>query len=110
MFRSIKSELGMRPVYHSNKNRVDGHLFITVLAYQLVQVLRVQLKQAGIDDSWKKLRDTLSIQRRNTISMRCRDGQIIHIRKSTNAEPDLMEIYKALNINSNPGGTVKTKK
>ena len=110
VFRSIKSELGMRPVYHSNKNRVDGHLFITVLAYQLVQVLRVQLKQAGIDDSWKKLRDTLSIQRRNTISMRCRDGQTIHIRKSTNAEPDLMEIYKALKINSNPGGTVKTKK
>lgn len=107
VFRSLKSELGLRPVYHSNKDRVDGHLFITVLAYQLVQVLRVQLKQAGIDDSWKKLRDTLSIQRRNTTSMRRSDGRSIHIRKSTSAEPDLMEIYKALNLNSAPGGTVK---
>ena len=107
VFRSLKSELGLRPVYHSNKNRVDGHLFITVLAYQLVQVLRTQLKQAGIDDSWKKLRKTLSIQHRNTTSMRRSDGRTIHIRKSTNAEPDLMEIYKALNLNSNPGGTIK---
>ena len=107
VFRSLKSELGLRPVYHSNKNRVDGHLFITVLAYQLVQVLRTQLKQAGIDDSWKKLRETLSIQHRNTTSMRRSNGRTIHLRKSTNAEPDLMEIYKALKLNSNPRGTIK---
>jgi hypothetical protein len=33
-FRSLKSELGFRPVYHHKEERVDGHLFITVLAYQ----------------------------------------------------------------------------
>jgi len=107
VFRSLKSELGLRPVYHSTKNRVDGHLFITVLAYQLVQVLRVQLKQAGINDSWSQLRDTLSVQRRVTTSMRRRDGRTIHIRKSTNAEPDLQQIYKALKLNLAPGGTKK---
>jgi transposase len=107
VFRSLKSELGLRPVYHSTKNRVDGHLFITVLAYQLVQVLRVQLKRAGINDSWSQLRDTLSVQRRVTTSMRRRDGRTIHIRKSTNAEPDLQQIYKALKLNLAPGGTKK---
>jgi transposase len=125
VFRSLKSELGLRPVYHSSKNRVDGHLmkqlanplsqqagkwlvmFITVLAYQLVQVLRVQLKQAGINDSWEKLRKTLSVQRRSTTSVRRRDGRTIHIRKSTVAEPDLQQIYKALKVNSAPGGMKK---
>jgi len=77
-------------MYHSSKNRVDGHLFITVLAYQCVQVLRLQLKQAGIiNDTWAQLRDTLGVQRRVTCSMRRRDGRTIHIRKSTAAEPDL---------------------
>ena len=32
VFRSLKSELGMRPVYHHKEDRCDGHLFITVLA------------------------------------------------------------------------------
>jgi transposase len=32
VFRSFKSELGLRPVYHHKEIRVDGHLFITVLA------------------------------------------------------------------------------
>lgn len=107
VFRSLKSELGLRPVYHSSKSRVDGHLFITVLAYQCVQVLRVQLKQAGINDSWAQLRDTLSVQRRVTSSMCRRDGRTIHIRKSTVAEPDLQQIYRALKLNSAPGVTKK---
>jgi len=32
VFRSFKSELGLRPVFHHKEIRVDGHLFITVLA------------------------------------------------------------------------------
>ena len=36
VFRSLKSELGMRPVYHQKTHRVEGHIFITLLAYNLV--------------------------------------------------------------------------
>jgi transposase len=107
VFRSLKSELGLRPVYHSTQYRVEGHLFITVLAYQCVQALRLQLKQAGIQDSWRSLREILSVQRRITSSLRRRDGRTLHIRKSTLAEPDLLKIYQALKINSMPGGTKK---
>lgn len=31
-FKSLKSELGLRPVYHQKEERVTGHLFITLLA------------------------------------------------------------------------------
>ncbi|MDR1872434.1 MAG: transposase, partial [Deltaproteobacteria bacterium] len=34
VFRSLKSELGLRPVYHQKKRRIDSHLFISILAYQ----------------------------------------------------------------------------
>ena len=40
-FRSMKSELGLRPVYHQKEYRSDGHLFITVLAYHIVHAIRV---------------------------------------------------------------------
>ena len=36
VFRSLKAELGLRPIYHHKPRRADGHLFITVIAYQLV--------------------------------------------------------------------------
>jgi transposase len=107
VFRSLKSELGLRPVFHSKDDRCDGHLFITVLAYQCVQVLRQSLKQAGITASWASLRRTLSTQRRVTASLRRKDGRTLHVRKSTDAEPDLAQIYKALGIHAAPGGIKK---
>jgi transposase len=107
VFRSLKSELGLRPVFHSKENRCDGHLFITVLAYQCVQVLRTTLKQAGINDSWPGLRQILTVQRRVTASLRRTDGRTIHVRKSTVAEPALKKIYTALGVTSLPGGIRK---
>ncbi|MEN9864890.1 MAG: hypothetical protein RL748_480 [Pseudomonadota bacterium] len=107
VFRSLKTELGLRPVYHSSETRVDGHLFITVLAYQCVQVLRVPLKEAGIQDRWATLRDTLAVQQRVTVSFAQRDGSTLNVRKSTLAEPDLMNIYRAIGVTPAPGGTKK---
>ena len=64
VFRSLKSELGLRPVYFYQEEREDGHLFITVLAYQFVQIIRKQLQAHGIHSRWSPLRDILSVQRR----------------------------------------------
>jgi transposase len=107
VFRSLKTELGLRPVYHSTETRVEGHLFITVLAYQCVQVLRTRLKEAGIHDRWSALRDTLAVQQRVTVRFPQRDGSTLHVRKSTLGEPDLMEIYRAIGVTPSPGGTKK---
>lgn len=107
VFRSLKSELGLRPVFHHKEDRADGHLFITVLAYQCVQVIRTKLKESGIKDSWATLRKTLQVQRRTTTSMRRSDGRTVHVRKTSKAEPALMRIYQALGINAAPGGVKK---
>ena len=107
VFRSLKSELGLRPIYHHKEARVDGHLFISVLAYQLVQLLRRQLKAQGIHVSWTSLREVLQVQRRVTASFRQRDGHTLNVRKSTLAEPELKAIYDALAIDSAPGGIKK---
>jgi transposase len=59
-FRSFKSELGFRPIYHKKDERIDGHLFITILAYQCVTWIRNQLKSANKNYSWKTIRNKLS--------------------------------------------------
>jgi transposase len=104
VFRGLKSELGLRPVYHHKEERTEGHLFITVLAYQLVQAIRRKLADAGETMSWNRLREILSVQRRITATFRQRDGHTMHVRKTTVAEPALRRIYDALGIDAAPGG------
>ena len=55
VFRSLKSELGLRPIDHHKESRAEAHMIISVLAYQAVQLLRRRLKDAGYSERWKKL-------------------------------------------------------
>jgi transposase len=107
-FRSLKSELGMRPVYHQKEHRSDGHLFITVLAYHILHAIRVTLRRQGINDSWTTIRKRLSTQVRITTTMKRDDGKIIHIRQSTQPEMFHKKIYDALGLPHQPGKKVKT--
>ena len=107
VFRSFKSELGLRPIFHHKAERCDGHLFITVLAYQFVQLIRRHLHAKGINASWTMLRETLSSQVRVTATFRRPDGRALHVRKATAAETGQMAIYQALGVDPSPGGMTK---
>ena len=107
VFRSLKSELGLRPIYHHKPVRSEGHLFLTVIAYQLVQVIRKRLKQRGDSSSWTTLRRILEGQQRVTVTFRRGDGRTLHVRKATRAETDQKAIYDALGIDPAPGGVRK---
>lgn len=104
VFRSLKSELGLRPVYHQTAERAEGHLFITILAYQCVQALRNKLKSHEIHDSWQQLRTVMCTQQRISATFRQRNGAVLHIRKATMAEARQQQIYTALKLDSSPGG------
>jgi transposase len=107
VFRSLKSELGLRPVFHQKTKRVSGHLFITLLAYHLIHTIRCQLKTNNIHSSWSDLRKQLKGQDRVTVSMKCRNGDTVHIRKSTRPEPRQQVIYDALGLSHYPGRIIK---
>ena len=108
VFRSLKSELGLRPVFHHKTDRVSAHLFISVLAYHLVHTIRFQLKACGIHLSWEGLRRELAGQDRITVVLKRSDGKTLHIRKTTRAEPRQQVIYDALGLSERPGKTEKT--
>ena len=109
VFRSLKTELGLRPVYHQKTERVTGHLFITVLAYHLVHTIRYRLKSTDINSSWGDLRKQLEGQARVTVTMKQKDGNIVHVRKSTRPELQQQKIYTALRLSSHPGKTITTE-
>jgi hypothetical protein len=43
-FRTLKGDLGLRPVYHHKPERIEAHLFVAFLAYCLATTLRQRLK------------------------------------------------------------------
>ena len=108
VFRSLKSELGLRPIYHRKPLRADGHLFITVLAYQCVKLIRERLAGHGILASWKTLREDLQPQVRVSASFNRADQRILHIRKASKPEGLQEAIYRHLEVDPRPGGTRRT--
>ena len=107
VFRCLKSELGLRPIHHRAPRRTEGHLFIAVLAYQLVQIVRRRLRENGHTESWTALRNRLAPRCRVTATFRCADGRTLHLRKATALEPHQKPIYDALGIHPDAGGFVK---
>ncbi|MDP1647817.1 MAG: IS1634 family transposase [Rubrivivax sp.] len=105
VFRSLKTDLGLRPVFHQVDRRVEGHLFISVLAYHFVHTLRLQLKAHGVNDSWNTLRQTLATQRRVTVTLQRRDGRTVHVRKATRPKPRHQTLGNILKLEPNPGRT-----
>jgi hypothetical protein len=105
VFRSLKTDLGLRPVFHRIDRRVEGHLFISVLAYHFVHTLRLQLKARGVNDSWSTLRQALATQRRVTVTLQRRDGRAVHVRKATRPQPRHQALGAILKLDPNPGRT-----
>jgi transposase len=99
-FRFMKSSLGLRPVFHQKEHRVDGHLWITVLAYHLIQNCLYQLGKKGICRNWKTIREIVGSRVRVTTQAKTQDGKTLYHRSSTKAESEQIQIYRALGLSS----------
>jgi transposase len=107
-FRCMKSELGLRPNYHQIERRCDGHIFITLIAYHIMQTIRVKLREKGIHFCWTTICKQLSTHVRISTTLKREDGRVVHIRKSSRAEPAHKRIYDALGLPHQPGKILKT--
>lgn len=101
-FRSLKSELGLRPVFHRVDRRIEGHIFITVLAYHLLAIIERKLREKGVHQCWEKVRNLMATQVRITVSLTNDKGDRIHIRQTTEPEPYHQKILKALGLPLKP--------
>ena len=97
-FRSMKSDLGMRPVYHQNGERSAAHLFITVLGYHMLATIANRLEESLDTREWSTIRDILSTHMRNTIIMKDKEGNVFHVRVCGQPEEDHKDIFVKLDV------------
>ena len=101
-FRSMKTDLSLRPVFHKKEHRIDAHLFITVLAYHIMHTIRFKLRQNGLRFSWGTIRKNMRTLTRTTTVMKTKDKKQIHARVSVEPEPFHKKILSALKISFLP--------
>jgi len=97
-FRMLKSNCGLRPNHHLLEARVDAHIFISILAYQLQRFILYQLEKTGDCRTWATLKRVLQTHAYSTLIVPTTDGTVYRIRKPGIPEECQRSIYTKLDI------------
>lgn len=99
---TMKSYLGLRPNFHQKEDRVDTHMFISVLAYHILHIIEYRLRINNDHRKWATTRNILSTHNRLTLSLReqTEGGELKQriIRTCTKPETEHMKIYNIFKL------------
>lgn len=82
-FRTLKSSLSLRPVYHSKDERIRSHILICWLALLLVRIAEVETEQ-----SWPTIRRHM--QQQNLIDLFGKNGRILQHTELTTPQRNIL--------------------
>lgn len=95
-FRTLKTDLDLRPIFHKTDKATEAHLHLGLLAYWVVNTVRYQLKQQGINSEWREIVRIMNTQKCVTTTVQNVREQWISIRRCSEPEEKTKKIYDAL--------------
>lgn len=101
-FRTLKTDLDLRPIYHKTDEASMAHLHLGLLAYWVVNTIRYQLKQKGIKNEWRDIVRIMNTQKIVTTAMDNEYDQQIIIRQCSEPSDAVTKIYTALKYKPKP--------
>ncbi|NBQ07533.1 MAG: hypothetical protein EBU20_13000 [Betaproteobacteria bacterium] len=101
-FRTLKTDLDLRPIYHKSDKATLAHLHLGLLAYWIVNTIRYQLKQKGIKSSWSEIVRIANTQKNVLTTAQNQTDEIIIIKRCSEPTESLKAIYNALKYKINP--------
>ena len=98
VFRSLKTDLGIRPIYHRLESRVDAHILIAFLAYCLQVTLknRLQVHAPGLTPT--AVMEKLSTIQMIDVWIPTRDGRWLILPRYTQPAPDLKVLLEQIQL------------
>jgi transposase len=98
VFRSLKSELGVRPIYHQLEHRADAHVLVAFLAYCLQVTLknRLMIHAPGLTPAavFEKLATIQMVE----VWIPLRDGRWLVMPRHTQPEKDVQALLDHVRI------------
>lgn len=88
-FRTAKSDIGLRPVFHRRTQRVEAHLLVCFLSLAMWRSLEMWMQTKGLGSSARKLISAVSTIRSMDVVVPVKRGdQTIDLCLRTVAKPD----------------------
>lgn len=101
-FRTLKTDLDLRPIYHKNDDATLAHLHLGILAYWLVNTVRYQLKNKKINHSWQEIIRIGNTQKIITTTGTNLESQLTYVRRCSQPQASLKDLYTVLNYKPYP--------
>lgn len=101
-FRTLKTDLDLRPIYHKNDDATMAHLHLGILAYWLVNTIRFQLKNNKINTCWKEIVRIGNTQKVITTTGTNTFDRTVVVRKCSQPNANLAAIYDILKSKYKP--------
>jgi hypothetical protein len=97
-FRTLKSDLAIRPVYHQKPKRIEAHLFVAFLAYCLAVTLRQQLRDLAGGLMPRTVLEKLATVQMLDVHVPTSDGRELLLVRRTEPEPDVRLVLQQLGL------------
>lgn len=101
-FRTLKTDLDLRPIFHKSDDATQAHLHLGLLAYWVVNTVQYKLRQKGIRSEWREIVRQMNTQKCVTTVVQNTREQWISIRKCSEPEDKVAKIYDALKYKQAP--------
>ena len=98
VFRALKSELAIRPIFHQKEHRVKAHILVAFLGYALWVTFKHLLKRKHSDLSPAHALALLSTLHSADIILPTTDGREIRLRRITTPNPEQQLLLDQLGI------------
>jgi hypothetical protein len=102
VFRSLKSELGVRPIYHQLEHRADAHVLIAFLAYCLQVTLKNRLLIHAPGLTPAAVLEKLATIQMVEVWIPMIDGRWLVLPRHTQPEPDVQALLEQIRITLPP--------
>ena len=101
-FRTLKGDLGLRPIYHHKPDRIEAHLFVAFLAYCLSITLRQRLKALAGGLMPRVVFEKLATLQLLDVHVPTTDGRELLLVRRTEPDRDVVLLLARLNLTLPP--------
>jgi len=97
-FKSLKSDLGLRPIYHQLEHRVEAHILIAFLAYCLTATLKYRLQIHAPGLSPRAVLEKLATIQALDVCLPTTDGRHLVMPRYTEPDADVALLLHQLRL------------
>jgi len=102
VFRCLKTDLDIRPIYHQIDEFIEPHIWLGIIAYQIVNYIRTTLKDNNINYSWTTIVQKMQSMQSSIVSVNNNNNEKIYIKLCTRPTTDQIKIFNTLNFKHRP--------